>query len=614
MLWSGKVVGSETTRPLSVSDHSMDYYAIFMVESYELTFRDHSDFNGVYFFGDDLPTLEGDAFNAFLGWYRTGEDEDINDAFLTVPDLGYDGDEVELAANQRPHQLHIHFELPFGYEAISDVVSSNFTTALPKIASPEEGHYFKGWSFVGGDGNYGEDYSDAVCLNKVSEAVSYMDYLETAEEDGELHMTLYPVLPVERYQIKFYGATASSTLGDLSTAHWYTYGDALPTYSDYADNGGNTVGYVGLAGWSTKQSGDGQTTENTHQTVVDLGDNEAEISLYANLRSEAYKIHFRAETQGHGKYANGKTEFTSSDYFYNDECPAFIPSDGYAFEGYYIVEDNTGNFSGSMTVPNLADRTLFEAPSQDGAYQFIPIAAALGIKMKYAWSDPKTLNLPTNVSTSDAILGGLECFNANGYLFYGRPFVRNQAGDPFTIGPDIIKLLGYHLAGIELYGTTDTTSDNPAWTKITTYEVGEPAVLKGIKDDASYAANKLYMFKCLWEVERQEFDFTYQSVPYKMKWSYKAQGDYTAFYKANNTSTSLAWSAIAGRHGTIRMTVEIISGVNIGSQRIVTLVKRPLGETKATWTSYMPFLQSVPDGMSNLKIEKIVSVNISYGD
>ena len=56
-----------------------------------------------------------------LVWYISTEDP--SDSFFTVPDLGDDGEEVTLIANQDPHQLHIQFMLPPLYDAIDEIVS-----------------------------------------------------------------------------------------------------------------------------------------------------------------------------------------------------------------------------------------------------------------------------------------------------------------------------------------------------------------------------------------------------------------------------------------------------------------------------------------------------------
>ena len=515
--------------PEKFPEESRIYYAIFKVEEYELTFENHPTFDGTYEFGQDLPQLEQDTFNVFNGWYC--EEYDSSDIFLVVPDLGGDGEAFTLKASQDSKNLTINFLVPDGYEQVESMVVDSFSADLPSYSISEAGRYFAGWSFVNSGSNYGEEADGSVCFEHLTEATSYLSYIQN-DEDGNPFVNLYPVAAEETYNITLLDRDGSS-LGNLSTSKQYKFGDALPdfaTYRQYNDN----ADYVGLAGWSTSKSAS-QTSENTYLTVKDFGEDGASITLYANVRTIVFTIDF---AQGEGVYLNGETSYRSTDFFTGDDLSnIFVQTTGYIFSGFTVEEDKT---SGKVytSLPKLNDTTLFNIPD-DGVYTLTPVTKIMSFTMYGSLSDDDAKNIP---SLSDGVYDS-RCtsrYTDGRVLRTGDKFAYPSGDSSSTsvIGDEMFVARGHELTSLELYGSIDI--NNPSWVLVGKLNRGESAIMK-FKYFSAYEKYKRYCFKAAWTTEEYEVEIekpasTSLRGKYYAKWTYGQRTSH--FYDADGLDCS----------------------------------------------------------------------------
>ena len=562
--WSETERGRTVPLPTTLPDHSMDFYAIFNAEVYYLTFQDHPDFDGAYGYGDDLPTLEGDLFHAFLGWYiSTG---DNTDSFFTVPDLGDDGEEVTLIANQDAHQLHIQFMLPPLYDAIEEIVTGNLTASLPSIANAETGKVFQGWSLITETDSYGVYEEGKFCVSSITEIADITDHIER-DETGEMYLTLYPVFRNKVYHISLYSPDGSA-IGSLSTATDYAYGAILPNFEDYAAVA-STVGYAGMAGWSTARTGS-QSASNTFLNVPDLGADGASVSLYANLRSQTYKIYF-GRISSEGLYANGESEFVSEGLYAGDLVPEITTNAGWRFSGYEIQEAKEYTLlKPGDPIPNLADRTLFDEPTgENGAYVFLPEFEKLRFPISQNVYSADTMNIPNNLNSEHYRFAASMLYSARAgdTLRAGEGYAKNASRVTVSIGDNLAVFLGHTISAVELWGSADRTT----WTRVKSYDAGTRCVIDGIYDTEAFRAYTTFKFKFIWTEVTQSYNLSVNGQTFTMKWEYGASYNSSnpRFY---NGTKAVSWTTVASALGGtyknygIRYTYKTVTNGVLGSE------------------------------------------------
>ncbi|MBQ7995133.1 MAG: hypothetical protein IJ247_02850 [Bacilli bacterium] len=513
--------------PEKFPEESRVYYAIFAVEEYRLTFTEHADLNGMYVYGDELPALDSTVFSKFNGWYVEGDSPE--DCFMYVPDLGEDGDEVTLFVSQTTKDLMIRYNVPGGYDSVEPDTTDTLDFTLKKITTNETGKYFACWSLARGENNYGEYDEDLLIEDKLTDSSEYASYIK--EEDSILVIDLYPVIANETYKITLLDRDGAS-LGDFSNQREIQFGSLLPDFDAYLD-ANPTTDYVGLSGWSTNRFGS-QSASDTYTAVPDFGDNGDEITLYANLKTVSFKIHFAS---GEGTYENGETEYDSTGLYEGDAIPNFLPSNGNKFNGGFYVVQSKERYQLYTRIPKLNDATLFDIPD-DGVYTFEPATSTIYFKTKYAtgisletcqeyFNFPYSITDRNNLKRSASFAGGL---TAGSRGTEGMVFSKDLRNNPTKIR-DMLEIDGYTLSGIEIYRSLDGETN---WTFFKKLEPSNSCMITGIKYDNMFDGNNnsWVWIKMIWEAE------SYSLPIYKTETG--AASDYTLTWTRSTSTTSTA--------------------------------------------------------------------------